>query len=165
MELKLGDKVTFTHYLRRLQSGEHREWSNTAMKESQEGYIVGKRTLQNGAWGWRDATYFIGEGYDGPDYEWQPTDKIEYLSAYLISFSLHRKPVYVLPEYITKLYTQTVSTHHFNPDEPHVDTVHTFGSNDGGATWELAKEEKVPCARNAALDEMVELAQEAGDYD
>lgn len=170
-EYKLGDKVVITHALSREYADGINKWIDVELLEPREGIIISKRTLKNGSWGYADSPSSIsidGE-YMGVEYveEWQPLTNIEYIAAYGVASSLHRKPVYVLPEHITKLYTSTISTHHFNPDEPDVDTIHTFGSNDDGVTWELIGEQRVNLTEfvDKLLDMLTAEAQEVGDYD
>lgn len=69
-----------------------RDWvPNEHVTMWRPGYVIGKRTLQNGQ-------YDFG-GYD----EQAHLFDITYLSAYLIAYDLHQKPVRVLEDDIKKL--------------------------------------------------------------
>jgi len=171
VNLKLGDKVSITHTLRRVRQNEYSRWEPILLDKPIEGMITGRRTLQNGAWGYEESTHYgTAEMYDPGDYEWQTTDKIEYFKAYLVTYDINRIPMRVLPEHITKLYSTTIQTHHFDPSQPDVDTIHTFGSTDNGISWELIGEERVLGVSaqemsEAVLDMLVGDAQEDGDYE
>lgn len=88
---ELGQKVTFSHALSRSTTPVGaREWHSHPYEadaaREQQGIIVGKRRLANGAVRWE---------------EWGAEfDASEYFTAYLIAFDLRRTPVFVRPEHI-----------------------------------------------------------------
>ena len=98
---ELGQRVAYTEHLKRRSAGpgefmgSDRFWSNGPNLPGDhrwpggEGVIVGKRTLTNGNIRW------LGED-EGNGYA-----PVESVTAYLIAYDLHRKPVHVLPEHIT----------------------------------------------------------------
>lgn len=108
--LLLGDKVLFFYHLdRKMEVREHpnpkfalsptqqwRVWKNVPAidgKSSLSGIVVGVRTLRNGIVDF--STY-------GPHPEIS-FEKKETIKAVLVSYNLHRKPVFVLPEHLIKL--------------------------------------------------------------
>lgn len=153
-EFELGDRVIYTHYLKR-QNG---TWEPIELKEPVTGWIVGARTKQNIV-----------------------NNRVGTFKAFLVATKLYRNGIPVLPIHITKLYTSTVVTHHFDPAQPNIDLLHTFGSNDNGATWSLMKTEEFERGDNAfwdefpgvsaeemqsaVLDMLVANAQDEGEYD
>lgn len=103
-EFALGDRVSFTRELFRETAEDFtsRSWvPREEYPERREGVVVGKRMLNNGIFevesvemdGW-------GLGLTGGRSVYRTT---ECLTAYLISFDLRRKPVYVLPADMTAL--------------------------------------------------------------
>jgi hypothetical protein len=87
-DVKLGDKVRFSHHLVR-SYGKDRTWNRHS--RSGEGVVVGTRTLQNGhvVYGtWDDPNYFVPE---------------EPVPAVLVAFHLRKAPVYVPPEDVEKI--------------------------------------------------------------
>lgn len=96
--MKLGQKVKFSKVLVRKRSTEldkrgfreyWRRWHESEIQPT-EGIVTGVRNLRNGV-----VEYIHDEGYD-----FMPTEKF---NAYVVSFSLHRRPVFVLPEHLTIL--------------------------------------------------------------
>lgn len=100
--MKLGDRVTFTRTLSRRgvdvldrERGRRRfrrEWSSEEYPgqpepEPREGIVVGVRTLADGSvdYSYEEPAVFVAD---------------RRFRAYLIAFSVHRKPVLVLPEHV-----------------------------------------------------------------
>lgn len=110
MTFKLGDGVTFSHHLKRVTSTRFdadepsayrrsktiKAWKRVDFLVEGRGVVVGKRTLANGE------RYYIG-----PD-EGSTFVPEEYVHAYLVSFDMRRKPVYVLAEDLTLIHTPKV---------------------------------------------------------
>lgn len=110
LTLQLGDRVLFFSNLERVQETvtnppeswkkyrQEKKWKNTPLSpgwnQSLTGIVIGIRTLQNGILHWDNEA---GNLFDPQ----------EYFQAYLISYNLHRKPVFVLPEFLTKLSNKT----------------------------------------------------------
>jgi hypothetical protein len=98
-EYQLGDRVRFTHELRRVgryQSGsserlggEVKVWSPSKAPEG-TGIITGRRALSNGETQWN---------YDGPTVY----TATETIVAYVVTWHLYRKPVLVLPEHLSRI--------------------------------------------------------------
>lgn len=105
--LALGDRVLFRNALVRKRTREMRErtadigteryyeyrrdWVRGEHGMWRIGYIIGKRTLQNGEFNW------------GGGEEQSYLSDIEYVPAYLIAYDLHQKPVRVLEDDIKRL--------------------------------------------------------------
>lgn len=110
LTLQLGDRVLFFSNLERVVEKvknppvsiylHHKEkvWKNTPLSpewnKSLTGIVIGIRTLQNGGLHWEEEAGYL----------FSPK---EYFQAYLVSYNLHRKPVFVLPEFLTKLSNKT----------------------------------------------------------
>lgn len=99
-DLALGDRVIFTRELERKST---EDWSGRTWEpqgeyaEPREGVVVGKRMLNNGTF--RKEPVDDGYEFAGPTVIHYRTT--ESFTAYLISYDLRRKPVYVLPEDIS----------------------------------------------------------------
>lgn len=119
MTYAFGDRVIFTRSLNRRATSrkvvspsewgdQHRyrvykEWTTErwwgdayGTEDPRPGIIIGKRTLANG---YANYDYDSGTTFE-PD---------QHVTAYVIAYDLHRKPVYVLPEHITPTTQETHS--------------------------------------------------------
>jgi hypothetical protein len=82
-------RVVFAErYVRDIAARGVRTWV-TAPRPATPGYVIGRRTLQNGSVSWSE---------DGS--EWSASG---YLTAYLVAYDLHRSPVLVRPEGLVRL--------------------------------------------------------------
>jgi hypothetical protein len=98
-EFVLGQRVRFTHPMYRALRDRGtpdvmKAWIPRTDLPKQEGIIVGKRQLVNGKRNWE-----YGDG-DGGWYEFDPKERF---TAYLIAYTMHNRPVPVLPEHIEAL--------------------------------------------------------------
>jgi hypothetical protein len=96
--LQLGQRVRFTKPMYRAFRDRGtpdvmRAWIPKRDEPEREGIIIGKRQLVNGKRRWE-------EGDEGGWYEFEPKERF---TAYLIAYTMHNKPVPVLPENITVL--------------------------------------------------------------
>jgi hypothetical protein len=92
-EYQLGQRVRFTHPMYRAFRDRGtpdvmRAWIPDGSAPEREGIIIGKRALANGTRSW--------EGEE-VGYVFFPKER---LTAYLIAYTMHNKPVPVLPQHI-----------------------------------------------------------------
>lgn len=97
-DLQLGQRVRFTHPMHRGLRDRGtpnvmKAWIPKEDEPEREGVVVGKRYLANGPRYWEDWD-------EGGSYVFIAKERI---TAYLIAYTMHNKPVPVLPEHITPL--------------------------------------------------------------
>jgi hypothetical protein len=104
-EFYFGQPVWISHYLRRITEyrqvsagyayGARRDrwktWQPVKLFGQRAGIVIGIRTLANGK---AEHEYEAGT-------VWYPADA-ERFTAYLVAYDFHKKPVYVLPEFIAE---------------------------------------------------------------
>lgn len=90
MNYKFGDRVRFTHTLKRQCGDKDFRFWYPKPTGIQFGIIIGIRNLSNG---------YMTYSYD-PQY-WSYLTKEKNVTAYLVACDMKHKPVYVLPEHIS----------------------------------------------------------------
>ena len=98
-DYQLGQRVRFTNPMYRALRDRGtpnvmKAWIPRTDLPEQEGVIIGKRQLVNGKRYWES-----GDGEGG----WYEFDPKERFTAYLVAYTMHNKPVPVLPEHLTPL--------------------------------------------------------------